>query len=103
MDPQDTARPIMLDGLPGQHALYKQWIELYHGAGRPYLEFGVAIPPPSVEPDGALYAGAFRAADGSRIVIAVNATDQGQQATLRGDGQSRRVELMPSDVKLIPW
>jgi hypothetical protein len=83
--------------------LYKQWIELYHGAGRPYLQFGVAMPPPTVEPDGALHVGAFHAADGSVTVIAVNATDTAQRAALRRDGQSRRVELMPSEVKLLPW
>jgi hypothetical protein len=103
-DAQGTAwRPVLRDGLPPQHALYKAWIELYHGEGRPYLQFGEAIPPPTVEPGGALHVGAFRAADGSQTVIAVNATDTAQQATLRRDGRSRRIELMPSDVKLLSW
>jgi hypothetical protein len=61
VDVHGTARPIVRYGLPSQHQLYKQWIRLYHGAGRPYLRHGVAIPPPTVE---AVKAGAFRAADG---------------------------------------
>jgi hypothetical protein len=103
LDAQGTARPFLRDGLPPQHRLYEQWIELYHDAGRPYLQFGVAIPPPTVEPAGALHVGAFRAADGSQIVIAVNATDKAQQATLRRDGQSRHIELIPFEVKMLPW
>jgi hypothetical protein len=101
VDAQGTARSIVRDGLPPQHQLYKQWIELYHGGGRPYLQFGVAIPPPSVEPAGALQVGAFRAEDGSEAVIAVNVTDATRQATLRWDGRSRHVELMPGEVKLL--
>lgn len=103
LDAQGVARPILRDGLPPQHRLYKQWIELYHGAGRPYLQFGEAIPPPKVEPAGALQVGAFRAADGTQTVIAVNPTDTAQQATLRGHGKLKRVGLQPSQVKLLPW
>ncbi|MCY2989979.1 MAG: DUF6259 domain-containing protein [Planctomycetota bacterium] len=102
VDAQGTAQPIVRDGLPSQHQLYKQWIELYHGAGRAYLQFGVAIPPPSVEPAGAVQVGAFRAADGSEAVIAVNVTDATRQATLGWQGKSRPIELMPSAVKLLP-
>lgn len=99
VDAQGTARPIMRDGLPSQHQFYKQWIDLYHGRGRPYLQFGVAIPPPSVEPAGAVQVGAFRAEDGSEAVIAVNVTDATRQATLRWDGKSRSIELLPSQLK----
>ncbi len=103
LDARGTATPIMCDGLPPQHQLYRQWIELYHGAGHPYLQLGVAIPPPAVEPKGVLQVGAFRAADGSAAVVAVNATDTAQQATLRRNGQLKRVDLAPSEVKLLPW
>ena len=102
VDAQGTVRPIVCDGLPSQHQLYKQWIELYHGDGRPYLQHGVAIPPPTEEPTGAVKVGAFRAADGSEAVIAVNATDKTQQATLRWNDKSKRVELTAFEVKLIP-
>jgi hypothetical protein len=102
LDAQGTARPIVREGLPPQHDLYKQWIGLYHGSGRPYLQFGEAIPPPIVEPAGAVQVGAFRAADGSEAVIAVNATDSARQATLRWGSRSDRIELMPSEMKLVP-
>lgn len=101
VDAQGTARSIVRDGLPSQHDLYEQWIALYHNTGRPYLQFGEAIPPPVVEPAGAIQVGAFRAADGSEAVIAVNATDTARQATLRWGSGSHRIELMPSAVQLI--
>jgi len=101
VDAQGTARPIVREGLPSQHQLYKQWIELYHGIGRPYLQHGVAIPPPAVEPTGAVKIGAFRAADGSEAVIVVNATDATQQAMLRWGDKSTRVELTAFEVKLL--
>ena len=103
LDAQGTARPIVRDGLPAQHQLYKQWVDLYHGSGRPYLQLGAAIPPPAVEPAGTVQIGAFRAQDGSEAVIAVNATDATRQATLRRDGKSRRIALKPSEVKLLSW
>lgn len=101
LDAQGTATPMMRDGLPSLHELYKQWIELYHGRGRPYLQFGAAVPPPKVEPAGAVQVGAFLAADGSEAVIVVNAVDGAQQATLRWGGRSERVELGPLEVKLL--
>jgi len=101
VDAQGTARPIMNSGLPPQHQLYKQWVDVYHGEGRPYLQFGVSIPPPAVEPPGAVAVGAFRADDSSDAVIVVNATDATRQAVLRWGGQSMRVELAASEVKLL--
>ncbi len=101
LDARGVARPIVRDGLPPQHDLYKQWIDLYHGIGRPYLQFGEAIPPPTVEPAEALRVGAFRAEDGSQAAIVVNAADASRQATLRWDGRSKRIDLMPSEVKLL--
>ena len=89
VDAQGTARPIVRDGLPSQHQLYKQWIELYHGRGRPYLQFGVAIPPPTVEPTGAVEVGAFRAA----ALRTAAATSPGRRACHRaapGAGCRRR-------------
>lgn len=96
-----AARPIVREGLPPQHELYRQWIGLYHGEGRPYLQHGEAVPPPNVEPCGAVRVGAFRAADGSEAVIAVNDSDSRRMATLQKDGWSHRVELAPMEVRLI--
>jgi len=46
--------------------------------------------------------GELKLAGGSEAVIAMNVTETTRQATLRWDGRSRRVELMPSEVKLLP-
>ncbi len=102
VDAQGVARPIIRDGLPPQHDLYEQWVRLYHGEGRPYLQFGAAIPPPAVEPAAAVRVGAFRAPDGSEAVIAVNAADVPVEAALRSGARSQRVQFMPWEVKLLP-
>ncbi len=101
LDAQGTAMPIMRDGLPSQHQLYKQWVDLYHGVGRPYLQFGTAIAPPLVEPAESLYVGAFRAPDGSEAVIVVNAANETRQATFRRRGKSARVKLAASEARLL--
>ena len=101
VDAEGAPRPILRDGLPPQHDLYEQWVRLYHGEGRPYLQFGAAIPPPAVEPAGAVRVGAFRAPDGSQAVIAVNAADVPGEATLRRGAESQRVQFMPWEVKLL--
>jgi len=102
VDAHGTARPIVREGLPPQHDLYRQWIGLYHGEGRPFLQFGVAIPPPSVEPAGAVRVGVFRGEDGSEAAIAVNDSDVPKEATLRRGAGSQRVKFAPWEVKLLP-
>lgn len=111
LDAQGVPRPMMRQGLPAQHDLYTQWIALYHGAGRPYLQFGEAIPPPAIELAGELAGGvqiggvqigAFRAADGSEAAIVVNATDAPCQTTLRWGERANRLELKPGEVRLLP-
>lgn len=99
--PDGAPRPIVREGLPPQHELYRQWVALYHGEGRPYLQLGEAVPPPAVEPPGAFRVGAFRAEDGSEAVIAVNDSDAPRAATLRKGGWSQRVELAPLEVELV--
>jgi hypothetical protein len=102
VDAAGAARPLVLEGLPPQHDLYKQWVQLYHGPGRPYLQLGEAIPPPAVAPDDAVRVGAFRAADGSMAVVVVNASDRLQQATLQWRDWSKRIQLAPWEVTLLP-
>jgi hypothetical protein len=97
-----ATRPPMRDGLPPQHDLYRRWVALYHGEGRPFLQMGVSLPPPAADPPGRLALGAFRAPDGREAVIAVNASDAPHAAALRRAGFERRVEFGPWEVKLIP-
>lgn len=96
-----TTGPAMNPGLPPQHDLYRQWIALYHGEVRPFLQMGVSLPPPTAEPRGELALGAFRAPDGREAVIAVNASGAPHSATLRRAGREHRVEFGPWEVKLL--
>lgn len=41
-------RPLMQPGLPPEHDFVKQWVELFHGEGRPYLMLGEMIRPPKL-------------------------------------------------------
>ena len=38
--PDGTWRSLMRSGLPGEHDLARQWVDLFHGEGRPYLLLG---------------------------------------------------------------
>ena len=71
----------MCDGLPPQDEFYKQWIDLYHGAGRPYRVWQ-GDHAACLGTSGAQRLGAFRAPDGSDAVIVVNAAGTKRQATL---------------------
>lgn len=96
-----VARPIVREGLPPQHDLYSQWVKLYHGEGRPYLEFGMAVPPPVVEPAAEMKIGAFRSSDGSEAAIAVNASNSPRTVILRWSEGPRSISFAPWEVKLI--
>jgi hypothetical protein len=102
VDFDGAVHPIVGDGLPAQHRLYQQWIALYHGAGRPYLQLGAAVPPPRAEPAGSVHVGAFRAVDGREAIIVANAKDTRQEVTLLSTGRSVRVSLGPLEMKLLP-
>jgi hypothetical protein len=94
---------------PEQGAM-QQWIALYHGQGRPWLQFGRMLHPPRVdcatlEREGRQFAAvqhnAFAAADGSEAVILANATDRPQTATLTWHGKTQRIELAPEELRLL--
>lgn len=95
---------------PEQRAM-QQWIALYHGRGRPWLQFGRTLHPPRLdcatfEREGRRFAvvqhNAFAAADGSEAVILANATDRPQTATLTWHGKTMRLELASEEIRLLP-
>jgi len=97
---------------PLDHELMRQWVTLFHGAGRPYLHLGQMIHPPrlecaSIEALGrtlpAVLHNAFQAADGSRAVVMVNAGDEPQNIKLAWPKPSdqQQLRLGPWEVKLL--
>jgi hypothetical protein len=105
-----TAAPVILSGLPPEHRLLQRWVQLYHGEGRPYLEFGRMLHPPRLDsasityrdrPFPAIVHNAYRAPDGSEAVVAANATSARQTGTLQWKGREWPLDLPPGDVALV--
>ncbi|MEW6356927.1 MAG: DUF6259 domain-containing protein [Planctomycetota bacterium] len=104
-------RPVMTKGIPPDHDLAVQWVNLFHGEGRPYLLWGRMLHPPKltcgeieVRPDCRLPAilhNAFSAPDGSEAVIAVNITNEVQQGTLAWAAKTIDLSLKPWEARLI--
>lgn len=95
---------------PTDHALMRQWVELFHGEGRPYLLLGKMLHPPKLETPSfefqkrrfaAILHNAFEASDGSKAVILVNVTDTPQTGRLTWGGQTSPITLQPWEVRLI--
>ncbi len=108
--PNGATRVAMRPETPPDYKLMKRWVELYHGEGRPYLQFGRMLHPPRPMADTITWHGkpmcavqhnAWRAPDGSEAVIAVNATLAKQTATLEWKGREHRLALEPGDAVLI--
>lgn len=102
--------PVRLSGEPPLHNFMKQWVALYHGEGRPYLEFGRMLHPPLLMCARitrnnfslpAVQHNAYRGPDGSEAVILANATRDRQTATLRWQGRTQNVELAREEIRLI--
>jgi len=105
-----SARPVLRPETPRDHALMARWVELFHGAGRPYLLLGRMLHPPKLETGVTTYAGrefpailhnAYRAPDGSEAVIAVNVTDEPQDGRLTWHDRTRDLRLKPWEVRLL--
>jgi hypothetical protein len=109
--PDGLPRAALRPNTPPDHKLMRRWVELYHGEGRPYLQFGRMLHPPKLaaetivwrgnKPFSAVQHNAWRAPDGSESVIAVNATSTQQLATLHWKGREHRLVLKVGDAVLI--
>jgi hypothetical protein len=95
---------------PSDHTLMRQWVELFHGAGRPYLFLGTMLHLPQLEAGSIEFQGvtfpailhnAFAAPDGSRAVVLVNVTDTPQTGKLTWNGSPREITLQPWEVQLL--
>lgn len=102
-------RPLLHSGLPPEHHLVKQWVELFHGEGCPYLLFGRMLHPPTLlEPatpakssERDLFVNAFRAPDGSEAAIVVNATTSPVRTRMHWRGREHVLELEPLAIRLV--
>ncbi len=102
--------PVILSGLPPDYRLMRRWVELYHGEGRPYLEFGRMLHPPKLDTASTTYHGgpfpaivhnAYRAPDGTEAVIAANSTAAKQQGLLHWKNRKWGVVLEPGDAVVV--
>ncbi len=104
-------QPLVQPGLPPEHAFVKQWVELFHGEGRPYLLLGQMIRPPrlvapapaseSRPPFPPLMINAFRAPDGSQAAVIANATDEEQAVQIHWQQETRALRMAPWTLRLV--
>ena len=108
--PDGRVEPVHQSGDQPLQDFMKQWVTLFHGSGRPYLEFGRMLHPPQLKCAridrgsfslAAIQHNAYRAADGTEAVILANATWEKQTATLLWQGRSQVIELAPAEVRMI--
>ncbi len=104
-------KPLMQPGLPPEHEFIKQWVELFHGPGRPYLLLGQMIRPPKlIEPAPApgtappftpVMLNAFRAADGSEASIVANATSEPHRVRFQWQQTIQTLDMPPWSLRLV--
>ena len=98
---------------PIDHEFMRQWVDLFHGAGRPYLFFGKMVHPPELNVGTvdalnrkfpAVLHNAYQAPDQSVAVVLVNVTDVPQTVDLAWPGTKDRQSLVlqPWQVRLVP-
>jgi len=89
--PGGETREVRYTGESSETSFMKQWVTLYHGRGRPWLQNGRLLHPPRLicktlnyreREVPAVFHNAFRTADGREAVALANATHEPQQVTL---------------------
>lgn len=108
--PDGRAVEVQLPRFPREHRLVRQWVELYHGRGRPWLHLGRILHPPrleceSVELSGRMFPAvlhnAYAASDGSEAVVLANPTTEARAAVLTWRGRQIELKLAPQEVRLL--
>jgi hypothetical protein len=108
-----TVAEVQRPKWPLDHELMRQWVELFHGAGRPYLLLGRMVHPPELKVGTveswnrqfpAVLHNAFQAPDQSVAVVLVNVSDVPQTVELAWPGANRRqsLTLQAWQVRLVP-
>ena len=110
LSPDGTSPEVRMTGMTDAARFMRRWVELYHGAGRPWLQFGRMLHPPQLICGTMPYRdwhipvilhNAFRAHDGREAVVLVNGSAERQTATLKWKGNDRELDLQPREVMLI--
>jgi hypothetical protein len=100
--PDGTAREARYTGASVETQFMRRWVDLYHGEGRPWLQFGRMLHPPKLtcattayrdRTMPAVFHNAFRASDGRVAVVLANATRIPQTATLLWKGKKLQLTL----------
>ena len=104
-------QPFMQPGLPPEHEFVKQWIEIFHGEGRPYLMLGkMTRPPKLIDPAPVteqrpqftpIMLNAYRALDGSEAAIIANATGEKQNVRFQWRQKIRTLQMAPWTMRLV--
>jgi hypothetical protein len=93
--PGGATKEVCYSGESLETTFMRQWVTLYHGKGRPWLQHGRLLHPPRLvcktlnyreREVPVVFHNAFRAADGSEAVVLANATHEAQQVTLFRQG-----------------
>lgn len=107
--PDGSTKMVKYTGQSCDARFMQNWVALYRGEGRPWLQHGRLLHPPKLECKTitygdrkvpAVFHNAFRAPDGSEAVVLANATREEQPVTLFWRGQSMPLTL-PSDGVLL--
>ncbi|MCX7010785.1 MAG: hypothetical protein NTY53_26680, partial [Kiritimatiellaeota bacterium] len=118
-----STKPVLFSGASPAAKFMQRWVALYHGEGRPWLEFGRMLHPPPLacaansyqalsrgKKDSvvrteralpAVFHNAFRAPDGTEAVVLANPTLEPQHVTLEWHGNKLPLDLPPADALLI--
>lgn len=87
--------------------LMQRWIRLYHGTGRPWLQFGKMLHPPKLVSDTVAYNNkivpailhnVFCSPDGMEAVILTNVTQKVQKATMFWKNKEIQLQLQPYEI-----
>jgi len=118
-----STKPAVFAGNSPRDRFMQRWVALYHGEGRPWLQFGRMLHPPALTCATATYQAysrgkngvavltartlpavlnnAFVAPDGKEAVVLANPTLTPQQVTLRWHNKTQELTVPPADAMLV--
>ena len=108
--PDGAVKAVQYTGQSSDARFMQKWVALYHGEGRPWLQYGRLLHPPKLEcatityrdrPTPSVFHNAFRAPDGKIAVVLANATREPQTVTLSRRGKSMPLTLEADGVLFV--